>query len=84
MAAEETIYRGYLISRVLALTHSRSLAVLGSSVMFALAHGYGVVGSVSTFLFGLVLGLCFLWGRSLPRLILAHWIYNLMLLYGYP
>jgi membrane protease YdiL (CAAX protease family) len=52
--------------------------------MFALAHGCGVVGSVSTFLFGLVLGLGFLWGRSLPRLILAHWIYDLMLFYGYP
>jgi membrane protease YdiL (CAAX protease family) len=48
--AEETIFRGYLILRFRAVTGRTSAAVLLSSIVFSLGHGYeGMAGVISFF-----------------------------------
>ena len=51
--AEETIFRGYLILRFRAVTGRTSAAVLLSSIVFSLGHGYeGMAGVISVFSLG--------------------------------
>ena len=57
---EELIFRGLLYG-TLRVRLAWPLAALGSALVFALAHGYGVAGFVSVFLSGL------LWAWSYER-----------------
>lgn len=75
---EEIIYRGYLINRLAdvfpASKYKDAIAVLGSAVIFGLAHyQWGVTGIVQTALMGLAIGICYLkMERQLLIMILAH------------
>jgi membrane protease YdiL (CAAX protease family) len=75
---EEMIFRGYLMNRITDLAGKTrtgwALALLGSSVIFGLAHGYqGLAGVVSTAEVGVLLGLLFLFSkRNLWANIVCH------------
>lgn len=83
-ASEELFYRAYLWNRLTRLTRRPLLALLVSAGLFALVHPYGAWESLSLFLGGAAFGAIFWVERSLWRLILAHWFYNLLLTLGEP
>lgn len=73
--AEETIFRGYLLRRFTQVTHSRALAVILTSAMFALGHAYqGPLGMVAVGTIGVVLALVYLKRGSLAAPIVMHFI----------
>lgn len=73
--AEETIFRGYLILRLRNLTSSPAAAVLISTAVFSLGHGYeGSAGLVTVAFLGLVFALVFLWRRSLVAGMTIHFL----------
>ncbi|MGE5619969.1 MAG: lysostaphin resistance A-like protein [Sphingomonadaceae bacterium] len=75
--SEETIFRGYLITRLVGVTGSTTLAVIVSSVIFSLGHGYeGTAGIVAVGAMGLVLALLFVWRRSLVAPTTIHFLNN--------
>ena len=72
---EETIFRGYLILRLNSATHSPWAAVLLSSAVFSLGHGYeGMAGVISVYFLGVVLGIVYLWRRSLIAPMIIHFL----------
>ena len=80
-AFEEILIRGYLWNRLGRLTRHKGLALLLSATLFTAYHPYDLAGLVYIFAFGLVIGLFHWKGRSLPRLIVAHTLFNVSILY---
>ena len=73
--AEETMFRGYLILRLKAVTASPAAAVVLSAVIFALGHGYeGTAGVVTVGVMGLVFAVIYLWRKSLIAPIVMHFL----------
>ena len=73
--AEETMFRGYLILRLKAVTASPAAAVVLSAVIFALGHGYeGSAGVVTVGVMGLVFAVIYLWRKSLIAPIVMHFL----------
>jgi membrane protease YdiL (CAAX protease family) len=73
--SEETIFRGYLILRLSAVTHSTVAAVLLSSVIFSLGHRYeGSAGAVSVGVMGFVFAVVYLWRGSLLAPMVMHFL----------
>jgi membrane protease YdiL (CAAX protease family) len=73
--AEETIFRGYLLLRFRGLKLSIAQAVLLSSAIFSLGHGYeGSAGVVTVGALGLVLALVYLWRQSLVAPMVMHFL----------
>jgi len=73
--SEETIFRGYLMLRLTAVTRSRLAAALLSTLVFALGHGYeGVAGVVAVFFIGLFLSAVCLWRGSLIAPMVIHFL----------
>lgn len=71
--AEETIFRGYLMLRFTQIGGNRAAAVLLSSVVFALGHGYeGTAGVATVGVMGLVFALVYVWRKSLVAPIVMH------------
>jgi membrane protease YdiL (CAAX protease family) len=71
--AEETIFRGYLILRLNAVTASPAAAVLLSAVIFSLGHGYEGSAGVATIGFmGLVFAIVYIWRKSLIAPVVMH------------
>jgi membrane protease YdiL (CAAX protease family) len=74
---EETLFRGYLILRFMQITDNRWVALLASSVIFALGHGYqGGAGVVTILGIGLAFGLVYLWRKSIVAPIVMHFLQN--------
>lgn len=72
---EETVFRGYLILRLQTVTGRTSAAVLLSSVIFALGHGYeGTAGMIGVFVLGLIFALVYLWRQSLIAPMVMHFL----------
>ncbi|HUR38539.1 MAG TPA: type II CAAX endopeptidase family protein [Planctomycetota bacterium] len=80
---EEVFVRGYLWDRLRRLTGSPMLALGGSALLFTAYHPYSLRDLASIFVFGLILGYAFMHGRSLPRLIVAHTLFNLSIIFGW-
>lgn len=79
--AEETIFRGYLILRLNALTRNLGLAVVLSAVIFSLGHGYeGSAGLVVVGFIGLVYALIYVWRRSLVAPITMHFLQDFLVI----
>jgi len=78
---EEVLFRGYLWRRIEQLTGSPWPALFATSFFFAIYHPYDLLGTLAILVFGMVMGLFYWQGRSLPRLILAHAAFNLWLYY---
>jgi len=73
--AEETIFRGYLILRLRAISGSLGWAVVLSSAIFALGHGYeGSAGLITVGFIGLVYALVYVWRRSLVAPVTMHFL----------
>lgn len=78
-AAEETIFRGYLILRLQAATASPATAVVLSAAIFALGHGYeGSAGVVTVGVMGLALALVYLWRQSLVAPMVMHFLQDFL------
>jgi CAAX protease family protein len=77
--AEETIFRGYLLLRFQTLLRSPALAVLLSSVIFSLGHGYeGSAGLVTVGVMGAVFAVVYLWRQSLVAPIVMHFLQDFL------
>jgi membrane protease YdiL (CAAX protease family) len=73
--AEETIFRGYLILRFRPLAANTAVAVVLSSVIFSLGHGYeGTAGVVAVGVMGAVLAVIYVWRKSLVAPIVIHFL----------
>jgi membrane protease YdiL (CAAX protease family) len=76
---EETIFRGYLLLRFQTLLRGPALAVLLSSVIFSLGHGYeGSAGLVTVGVMGAVFAVIYLWRRSLVAPIVMHFLQDFL------
>lgn len=72
--AEETIFRGYLILRFKELINNPA-AVLLSTVVFSLGHGYeGTAGLVTVGFMGLIFAIIFKWRGSLVAPMVMHFL----------
>ncbi len=77
--AEETIFRGYLLLRFPAVVRSMAAAVLLSSAVFALGHGYeGSAGLVTVGVLGAVFALVYLWRGSLVAPVVMHFLQDFL------
>ncbi len=73
--AEETIFRGYLTLRLKSVTSSPAAAVLLSTFIFTMGHGYeGSARVVTIYVIGLVFALVYLWRKSLIAPIVMHFL----------
>ena len=73
--SEETIFRGYLILRIKAVTGSATAAVVISSIIFSLGHGYeGLGGAVTVGIMGAFFAVIYLWRKSLIAPITMHFM----------
>lgn len=73
--AEEGIFRGYLIRRFNSITGSVPAAIVISSAVFSLGHGYeGGAGLVTVAVTGAVLAIIYLWRKSLTAPIVLHFL----------
>ncbi len=73
--AEETIFRGYLILRIRRLASSARVAVVISSAIFALGHGYeGSAGVITVGFLGLIFAVIYLWRQSLIAPVVMHFL----------
>lgn len=73
--AEETMFRGYLILRLKAVTASPAAAIVLSAAIFSLGHGYeGSAGVVTVGVMGLVFALVYLWRQSLVAPMVMHFL----------
>lgn len=73
--SEETIFRGYLLLRFGATMRSMRAAVVISSLLFALGHGYeGTLGLATVAIMGIVLAGIYLWRQSLVAPIVVHFL----------
>jgi len=78
-AAEETIFRGYLILRLKAVSASPAAAVVLSAAIFSLGHGYeGSAGVVTVGVMGLVFALVYLWRQSLVAPMVMHFLQDFL------
>jgi membrane protease YdiL (CAAX protease family) len=79
--AEETVFRGYLLGRLRELTRSPVLAVLLSTAIFMLGHGYeGAAGMAGVFALGASFAVVYLWRGSLVAPIAMHFCQDLVAL----
>jgi uncharacterized protein len=77
--AEEIIFRGYLILRLTTVTGSTTAAVVLSSVIFSLGHGYeGTAGVVTVGFMGLFFAMVYVWRRSLVAPIVMHFLQDFL------
>lgn len=80
---EELIIRGYLLPRLEALLKSPLLAIILSSLIFALAHvGYGTIINVAVpFVIGLALAFYYWYYRNIKVAIVWHVLWDLMVIF---
>jgi membrane protease YdiL (CAAX protease family) len=72
---EETIFRGYLLLRLGASLRSMFWAVILSSVIFSIGHGYeGTAGVATVGVMGVVFALIYLWRGSLAAPMVIHFL----------
>lgn len=76
--AEETVFRGYLLLRFRPLLGS-VLAVLLSSAVFAVGHGYeGSAGLVTVGVMGAIFAIIYLWRGSLVAPVVMHFLQDFL------
>lgn len=77
--SEETIFRGYLIRRLAAVSRSRWAAVILSAAIFSIGHGYeGSAGVLTVGVLGLIFALVYLWRGSLIAPITMHFLQDFL------
>jgi len=77
--AEETIFRGYLILRLKAVAGGTVAAVVLSSIIFSLGHGYeGSAGVVTVGFMGAIFAVVYLWRGSLVAPVVMHFLQDFL------
>jgi membrane protease YdiL (CAAX protease family) len=77
---EEVLLRGYIWNRLEQLTRPEC-RLLVSSLLFASYHPHSIVQATDVFVGGVLFGAFYWRGRSVPRLVLAHFAINLATYY---
>jgi membrane protease YdiL (CAAX protease family) len=78
---EETLFRGFLLTRLHAIAKRWWLAIPIGAVIFASLHGYqGKLSMVLISGLGVVLGGLFVWRKSLVPCIVCHTLFNLVMM----
>jgi len=73
--SEETIFRGYLNLRFNNVMGNLTAAVLLSSIIFAIGHGYeGTIGVITVGVMGAIFSVIYLWRGSLVTPITLHFL----------
>lgn len=80
-AYEEMMYRVYLQSKLESLLGDTVLSIAISAMIFAASHGYPPAPTLRIFAMGALYGTIYHYARRLPRLVLAHWMHNLLVSY---
>jgi membrane protease YdiL (CAAX protease family) len=81
---EEVLFRAYLISRLpLVLGPRKVFSVIAAAALFAAVHRYAPSSTVVLVFSGLVYGLVYVASRSLPRLVVAHWLYDMAVMWSH-
>ncbi len=76
---EEIVFRGFLLTRLKPIVRHWLLAIPLGALIFALCHAYqGIGGIVMTFIMGNILGILFVWRRSLVPCIVYHALNNIV------
>jgi membrane protease YdiL (CAAX protease family) len=76
--SEETIFRGYLMLRLRAFRPSNAVAILVSSAIFMLGHGYeGAAGVLTVFAMGMAYAAIYAWRKSLVASMTIHFLQDL-------
>ena len=76
---QELLYRFYFQQRFTRILGGKEdLAILLVSWMFAAAHGFSPASTLAVFLVGALLGIVFRVSRRVPRLVIAHAIFNVV------
>lgn len=78
-AYEEMMYRVYLQAKIESLLGDTVISIVISAVLFAASHGYPPASTVRVFGIGLMFGTIYYFTRRVPRLVLGHWWYNLLI-----
>ena len=74
---EEVLFRGFILGRFRALFRSTPAAVIVSSILFGILHGYqGMIGVVQTTTVGLILAIVAARYRTIWPVILAHGLFD--------
>jgi membrane protease YdiL (CAAX protease family) len=83
--SEEVLFRGYLLRRFRAITGSWWVAVVMSSAIFALGHGYeGLAGAITVGVVGAWFAVVYLWRGTLMAPIVMHFLQNFVSLLVLP
>lgn len=76
---EETLFRGYILKNLL-LSFNKYVAIIISSVLFALAHGanpnLNPIGLIDLFLAGVLFGIPYVYTKNLWLVIALHFSWN--------
>jgi membrane protease YdiL (CAAX protease family) len=79
--SEELIFRGYLIHRFRGAGASTTVAVIVSTAIFALGHGYeGTAGLATVSIMGLIFALVYLWRRGLTTAMTLHFLQDFVVI----
>jgi membrane protease YdiL (CAAX protease family) len=77
--AEETIFRGYLLLRFMGLGMGKTSAVVLSSAIFAVGHGYeGSAGLATVGVMGVLFAVVYLWRGSLVAPMVMHFLQDFL------
>ncbi len=82
--AEEVAFRGFFLPRLRVITGRWWVAVLVSSVLFGLGHGYeGTLAMAQATALGVGFSVIFLWRGRLAAAVIAHALFNGLALVGF-
>ncbi len=74
---EETLFRGFLLTRLRAIVRWWPIAVVLGAFVFAVPHYYeGRIAVGLIFLLGVGMGVVFVWRRSLVPVLVWHFLFN--------
>jgi uncharacterized protein len=73
--SEEVIFRGYIINRLISLTGNKTAAILLSSFLFTLGHGYEHIGGmIGVGLLGILFAIVYIGRGNLIAPIIMHFL----------
>lgn len=74
---EEVLFRGFILGRLQSALRSSAGAIIASSVIFGLLHGYqGIIGVFQTGTVGIILGVLTVRTRTVWPAVLAHGMFD--------
>ncbi len=78
---EEVIFRGFVLTRLQAILRRWWLTIPVASVIFGAIHAYeGWLAMTMITILALVMGILFVWRRSLVAPMVLHWLHNMVTL----